>query len=119
MAKGIPATSLMTHLPQYIQLDEDHMGASRLMEVLSAIYEFQKTFIDSTRGEQQYRDLSRAVESNPEVKKLIQELESYYDRTLSGKQPKESRPTFSSDVEQFLEEMGRRLEQTQDGPDLE
>lgn len=119
MAKNIPTTSLMAHLPQYIQLDEDHMGASRLMEVLSAIYELPKTFIDPTRGEQQYRDLSRAVESNPEVIKLIQELESYYDRTLSGKQPKEPPPIFSSDVEQFLEEMGRRLEQTQDGPDLE
>ena len=32
--------SLMAHLPQYVQLDEDHMGASRLMEVLCAVYDF-------------------------------------------------------------------------------
>ena len=40
-----------------------HMGASRLMEVLSAVYRFPGSFVDRTQGERQYKDLSRAVET--------------------------------------------------------
>ncbi|MCH8206048.1 MAG: PAC2 family protein [Chloroflexi bacterium] len=115
----VVTTSLMAHLPQYVQLDEDHLGASRLMEVLSAVYGFPSSFVDHTRGEQQYKDLSRAVENNPEVKKLITQLERYYDRVLVGPQTEEDQPSLSPDVEKFLREMGDRLEQTQDGSDDE
>ncbi|MEC8912672.1 MAG: PAC2 family protein, partial [Chloroflexota bacterium] len=31
---GVANTTLMAHLPQYVQLDEDHLGAARLLEVL-------------------------------------------------------------------------------------
>ena len=113
----VTTTSLMAHLPQYVQLDEDHLGASRLMEVLSAVYGFPSSFVDHTRGEQQYNDLSRAVEHNPEIKKLIPQLESYYDRVLVDPQTEESQMGLSPDVEQFLREMGDRLEQTEDGSD--
>lgn len=119
MEQEVATTSLMAHLPQYVQLDEDHMGASRLMEVLSAIYGFQSSFVDHTRGEQQYKDLSRAVENNEEVKKLIAQLESYYDRVLVGTQVEEEKPSFSPDVEKFLNEMGDRLDQARDSSDGE
>ena len=82
--ENIRSTSLMTHLPQYVQLDEDHMGASRLMEVLCAMYDFPTSLADSGRGHQQYMDITRAVENNIEVKTLIAQLEKYYDRVLSN-----------------------------------
>ena len=112
----INSPSLMAHLPQYMQLDEDHMGASRLMEVLCALYGFPKSLADSKRGQQQYLDISRAVESNSEVKSLISQLETYYDRVLAGGRQGED-ASFSPDVESFLREMGERLEGSQEGED--
>ena len=105
----IASTSLMVHLPQYVQLDEDHMGASRLMDVLCAVYGFPTALADPTRGEQQYLDIGRAVENNTEVRSLITQLETYYDRVLAGTQPEEQ-PSFSPDIEKFLREMGERLD---------
>ena len=111
--------SLMAHLPQYVQLDEDHMGASRLMEVLCAVYDFPKSLADPTRGQQQYADITRAVEDNPEVKNLIAQLETYYDRVLSGSQTTDEGVSFSPDVEKFLREMGDRLDKKPEDEDDE
>ena len=40
------SSSLMAHLPQYVQLDEDHMGAARLMQVLCSVYGFPSKIAD-------------------------------------------------------------------------
>ena len=114
----LATVNLMVHLPQYMQLDEDHMGAARLLEVLSAVYGFPRSLADSSRGQQQYLDVGRAVEGNTEVKSLIDQLETYYDRVLSASTPQEG-VAFSPDVESFLREMGDRLERTQDIQDDE
>ena len=104
----VSSPSLMVHLPQYAQLEDDHMGASRLMEVLSALYGFPKSLADPARGVQQYRDINRAVESNAEVKGLIRQLETYYDRVLAASRPEDV--SFSPDMEKFLKEMSERLD---------
>ena len=105
----VTTPGLMVHLPQYVQLDEDHLGAARLMEVLCAEYGFPATLADPNRGQQQYLDIGRAVENNIEVKNLITQLENYYDRVLSGSESSEEE-SFSPDVVNFLKEMGGRLE---------
>ena len=105
----IATPSLMVHLPQYVQLDEDHMGASRLIEVLCASYGFPGTLADPTRGQQQYLDIGRAVERNTEVKRLISKFEVYYDRVLSAEEP-DDEVSLSPDVEEFLRNVGKRLE---------
>ena len=114
----IESASLMVHLPQYVQLDEDHMGAARLMEALCAMYGFPTSLADRTRGQQQYLDISRAVENNTEVKGLIEQLETYYDRVLSAPEsPSEEEGesvSFAQEVEDFLKEMGDRLEGEQE-----
>ena len=58
---GTQNSTLMAHLPQYVQLDEDHLGASRLLEVLCSAYEFPQDLADKARGEQQYKDIDRAI----------------------------------------------------------
>ncbi len=118
-----PSSSLMVHLPQYVQLDEDHLGASRLMEVLCAVYGFPASLADNKRGQQQYLDISRAVETNSEVRSLITQLETYYDRVLAG-QGSEEETTFAPDVENFLREMTERFDdgrpgQSEDADDAE
>ena len=88
-AHDIPTSSLMAHLPQYMQLDEDHMGC----------------------GIRQYEDVNKAVESNPEVRTLIGRLESYYDRVLADaslsemEDDEDDSPNLAPGVEQFLREV--------------
>lgn len=109
----IPTTSLMVHLPQYVQLDEDQMGASRILEVLCAVYGLPTVLADSSSGVQQYENISRAVASNSEVSALIVKLEQYYDRVHSGSSDEDV--TLSPEVESFLKEMGQRLESEDEG----
>ena len=108
------SNSLMVHLPQYVQLDEDHMGASRLMEVLCAVYGFPASLADNKRGQQQYLDIGRAVENNSEVRSLITQLETYYDRVLAG-QEDEGETSFAPDVANFLAEMTERFDDSERG----
>ena len=35
----IETINFMVHLPQYVQLEEDYAGTSRMIEVLSSVYE--------------------------------------------------------------------------------
>ena len=86
------------------------------MEVLCAIHGFPKALADSTRGQQQYLEISQAVENNVEVKNLIAQLETYYDRVLSGSQSEE-KTSLSPNVESFLREMGERLDGALEGED--
>ncbi len=108
------SVSLMAHLPQYVQLDEDHMGAARLMSVLCAMYDFPESLADPSRGEQQYSEINRAVRNNSEVRSLIQQLENYYDRTHAAPpepEDDEEPVSLSPGLEQFLYEVGERLEE--------
>ena len=106
---GIATPTLMAHIPQYVQLDEDYMGAYRLTEVLCALYGFPDFPVAPGRGEQQYQQISRMVEHNPEVKALIDQLEAYYDRT-QGAIPQKDDVALPPEVERFLREAGERLE---------
>ena len=130
---GIANTTLMAHLPQYVQLDEDHLGAARLLEVLSSVYGFPSELADMAQGEQQYKEIDKAIDYGGEVGTLIKQLETYYDRVLSRSEDK-SEPTssdsssssssnpndgedinLSPDVEDFLNQMGERFENNAGG----
>lgn len=110
---NVQSASLMLHIPHYVQLEEDHLGAAKIMEVLSAMYDFPASLADTARGEQQYRDISRAVENNQQVKLLITQLEAEYDRTSTAEPDPESveDPALPPEMEKFLDEMGQRLEE--------
>ncbi len=116
-----PSVSLMAHLPQYVQLDEDHMGAASLMGVLCAMYGLPQSLVDTSRGERQYGEINRAVQNNPEVQSLIRQLEVYYDRSHMPTEPEEDEEpiSLSPEVSQFLYEVGERLETPEDDPDDE
>ncbi len=110
---GIRTTSLMVHLPSYAQLNEDHLGAHRLSQVLSAAYGFPDSLVDSERGQEQYTGISRMVENNPEVKGVIQRLEVEYDRLQVSLEPEE-KVSLPPELEKFLREVGGRLENQQE-----
>ncbi len=132
---GTQNSTLMAHLPQYVQLDEDHLGASRLLEVLCSAYEFPQDLADKARGEQQYKDIDRAIDYKGEVGALIKQLETYYDRVLSkpedrpddgkdtditdsSEEDDAQQPKLSSGIEDFLNQMGERFESDQGRRDL-
>ena len=106
--------NFMAHLPQYAQLEEDYSGVSRMIEVLSSIYaDIPKDLSPIRRGQRQYRELTKAVENNYELKGLIEQMESMYDSDrkseLDESQGDEA-SSLSPEIEDFLDEIGQQLE---------
>ncbi len=107
--------NFMVHLPQYVQLEEDYAGASRMIEVLSSVYDSIPLDLAPTRrGQRQYRELSATLEQNSELKDLIRQMEAYYDAQMDSEEvsAEESVPTatLSPEIERFLSELGERLD---------
>ena len=112
---GVEAINFMVHLPQYLQLEEDYTGTSRMIEVLSSVYaNIPSDLAPIRRGQRQYRELSSAVERNSELKQLIQQMEAYYDAQLDAEDNKPDQPAplvdLSPEIEQFLSELGQRMD---------
>ncbi len=113
----IETINFMVHLPQYVQLEEDYAGTSRMIEVLSSVYEnIPPDLAPVRRGQRQYRELNSTVDRNSELKTLIQQMEQYYDSQLTVESPStsseqsSSSPALSPEIEAFLSELGDRLE---------
>ncbi len=105
---GIETTSLIVHLPQYTQMDEDHPGAVRLMKVLSSIYNIPVKASYIERAEQQLVQINAALEKNPQLKAIVEQLETHYEARTRRKEEAE-KPGLSPEVERFLTEMDRRF----------
>ena len=111
----IESVNFMVHLPQYVQLEEDYTGASRMIEALSSIYpEIPADLAPIRRGQRQYRELSATMERNAELRELIQQMEAHYDAQLDSEEAaKKESPAVSNlspEIERFLSELGERLE---------
>ena len=117
----IESINFMVHLPQYVQLEEDYAGTSRMIEVLSSIYNnIPADLAPVRRGQRQYRELNSSLDRNTELKTLIQQMEAYYDAQLDSDEaatsssPSTSEPTsetqLSPEIERFLSELGGRLD---------
>lgn len=107
---GIETMSLIVHLPQYTELDEDYMGTVRLMKVLSSLYDLPIDEAYIAKAEQQLEQLSAALDKNPQLKAIVRQLETHYEaRTKRRKE--EKKPQLSPEVERFLTEMERRFKE--------
>ena len=115
----IESINFMVHLPQYVQLEEDYAGTSRMIEVLSSVYNnIPADLAPIRRGQRQYRELNSTLERNTELKTLIQQMEAYYDAQLDSeetsaadsKETPTSATQLSPEIEQFLNELGGRLD---------
>lgn len=107
---GIETMSLIVHLPQYAQLDEDYMGTVRLMEVLGSLYglPMDETYVKN--AEQQLEQLSVALGKNPQLRAAVEHLETRYEERDRRKKEEET-PRLSPEVERFLTEMERRFKE--------
>ena len=105
---GIENMSLIVHLPQYTQLEQDYMGAARLMAVLGSLYDIPMDDAYIKKAEQQLEQINAALEKNPQLKAIVEQLETRYEARTQKKKAEEM-PRLSPEVEKFLNEMERRF----------
>jgi len=108
---GVETMSFIVHLPQYAQLDEDYAGKVRLMEVLCSLYDLPMDEADVERAERQRAEISLAIEREPELKPIVEQLEVYYEARVK-KAGEQEMPQLSPEVERFLREIDRRFRQS-------
>ena len=106
---GIETVSLIVHLPQYTQLDDDYVGTVRLMEILRSLYDLPEDETYVKKAEQQLEQINAALSKNPELKAIIEHLEAHYEARTEKKKEEKAPPQLSPEVEKFLSEMERRF----------
>ena len=111
---GIETMGLVAHLPQYVQMEVDHAGRLRLLELLCELYDF-KMDLDRVqlRAKQQNEEISSAMNRSPEVKGLVEQLERQYEdrlRKYGGVGQEEVTP-LAPEVQDFLDQLGDQFSQ--------
>lgn len=111
--RGMETITAIVHLPQYAQLEEDHAGELRLLEVLSSFYNLPVDLDEVKKeAEKQYEELTTAVGNNPQAKEMVAQLETYYDGRASGdEEDEDGLPRLSPEVERFLKDIDKRFGQ--------
>lgn len=108
-AKGIESTGLIVHLPQYAPLEDDHAGRLVLLELFAELYRVPLDLSDLSRqAESQYREIGHAVASNPQLRRLVEQLENSYESRMKEKASQDE-PKLPSEIEKFLREMDTQL----------
>ena len=111
---GIETMGLIAHLPQYAQMDVDHAGRLRLLELLCKLYDFDMDLERvQMRAGQQNEEISYAMNRSPEVRGLVEQLERQYEdrvRRLEEGRDEED-PELSPEVQDFLNQLGDQFSQ--------
>jgi len=104
----IDVMTLIVHLPQYTQLEEDYAGQLRLLELICSLYNFPIDLAPVKRkAEEQYAKLTLAMEREPQIQQVVRQLETYYEARASKAEDKA--PELSPEIESFLHEMDKRF----------
>lgn len=110
---GIEASSLIVHLPSYLNIEEDYRGVIRLMEILCSLYDFALPQADVDKAKEQEEQVSLVAEQmmlqEPRFRIILKQLEASYDSRV--KEEKEE-IQLSPEVEQFLHGLDRRFRQS-------
>ncbi len=108
--KDIETTGMIVHLPQYAPMEDDYSGRLTILELFSQLYKIPLDLTESSRqAEEQYREVSRAVSANPQLKRLLEQLETNYEQRMRQSAPQGDEPKLSSEIEKFLREMDTQL----------
>ena len=86
---GIDAVVFIVSLPQYVVLEEDYLGKVRLMEILNILYDIPVDKEDFERALKQRNLISERVETSPEVRVLLPQLENVYDMRIKAMEAEE------------------------------
>ncbi len=103
---NIEVLTMIAHLPQYAQLDENYAGHLRLMEILCSLYNFP---IDLSKLRhkvaRQLEKLDQAMKREKQLEQLVQQLEMLYEAQDS--KGDEELPKLSPEIENFLSEIDK------------
>lgn len=83
---SIETMTLIVSLPQYVSLDEDYLGKVRLMEILNLIYDIPIDKKDFEKAARQRSLLNQKVETTPELKKVLPQLEAIYGLRIARRE---------------------------------
>ncbi len=104
---GIETATLIVHLPQYTQLEEDYMGVLRLKEILAPAYGFQIDAESLEKARRQREQITASAAADPQMREIVEKLEETFDAGLRESKAKEE--ALSPEVEDFLREMEKRF----------
>ncbi len=111
-AMGIETATLIVHLPQYLTLENDYRGQSRLMEVLGSMYGFPVAPEDLEKAREQDQSVARVAErmlqQEPRYRPILHHLESLYDSRVNNTKHESQ---LSPELEQLLQDLSRRFTQ--------
>ncbi|MEE8517959.1 MAG: PAC2 family protein [Dehalococcoidia bacterium] len=109
---GVENMMLMGRLPHYMELEADFAGRTKMLRVLSALYDLPPEYSESRRDTQQYERFSSEMQKNPQIKSLVERLESDYDSRRGAPEAsieegsEEPSTPLPPSVERFLGELG-------------
>ncbi len=98
---GIETMMFIVSLPQYVNVDEDYLGKVRLMELMNLIYGFPIDKKDFEKAARQRAMIQQKVETNPDLKKALSQLESIYSLRMAPKNG-EKVPGLSPEMEEIF-----------------
>jgi hypothetical protein len=105
---GIEAMTLLVHLPQYTEFEEDYTGMVALSRVLGFLYNIPVDEADIQKAANQSRSVDVALQNNSKLKAIVTELETHYDSQAASR-GKAGMPALSPEVEKFLKEIEERF----------
>jgi len=107
---GMETCSMIVHLPSYLVMEDDYRGKKRLMEVISSLYNFDMPQADIEKANQQEEQVRQVAEQfmqqEPRYKLMLEQLEANYDSRIKEEK---AETRLSPEVEQFLQDVGKRF----------
>ncbi|HBL22917.1 MAG TPA: hypothetical protein DDZ40_02235 [Deltaproteobacteria bacterium] len=98
---GIDATVFIVSLPQYVVMEEDHVGKVRLLEVLNILYNIPIDKDDFEKAMRQRDLITEKLKDSPEITDILAQLENTYDMRVQAMQ-KEGIFQLGSDMEEMF-----------------
>ncbi len=98
---GIDSITFIVSLPQYVNTEEDYIGKMRLMEILNLLYDVSIDKKDIEKAARQRSLIHQKVETTPELKRILPQLEGIYLARLS-KREGEAIPRLSPEMEEIF-----------------
>lgn len=98
---GIDATVFIVSLPQYVVMEEDHVGKIRLLEVLNMLYNIPIDQDDFEKAMRQRDLITEKLKDSPEITDILSQLENTYDMRIQAMQ-KEGIFQLGSDMEEMF-----------------
>ncbi len=97
---GIETMTFIVSLPQYVNMEEDYLGKVRLMEILNGLYDIPIDKKDFEKAARQRSLINQKVETTPELKKILPQLEGLYG--ARAKKETEGVPGLSREMEEIF-----------------